>query len=259
MTKSGSATAPTAARRSSAETRTRLLLAAQSLFAAHGYAGVGIRGIAAQAGVNPALINRYFGSKRLLFEEVANMLGKDGETLAEGDTPVARATRALDEIIDNGEKSPRVIGLRFTLLSALDPDVADVTARAYDKIRRQLMETLPGKDQATRAELVLSLFLGASMVTTLLRSEGSPAIDADYMKKAYACLLAKLFAESTGCGKPSESAPNPERDASQAACPKAEGRTAAAPDAEAASMDGQDTPGRNATGQAAAPRQHRKG
>lgn len=61
-------------KRNAAETRNRLLQAARRLFATANYVSVGIREIGAEAGVNPALISRYFGSKRNLFLEVGAYL-----------------------------------------------------------------------------------------------------------------------------------------------------------------------------------------
>lgn len=49
-------------------TKQAILLAAQALFSTRGYAEAGVRDIAARAGVNPALIARYYGSKLHLFE-----------------------------------------------------------------------------------------------------------------------------------------------------------------------------------------------
>ncbi|MEV4259778.1 helix-turn-helix domain-containing protein, partial [Spirillospora sp. NPDC049652] len=51
-------------------TERRLLDAARDLFGEHGYDGVTVRMIAAAAGANVALVNRYFGSKAALFEHV---------------------------------------------------------------------------------------------------------------------------------------------------------------------------------------------
>ncbi|GAB7037725.1 MULTISPECIES: TetR/AcrR family transcriptional regulator [Catenuloplanes] len=59
---------PAARRRDSAATRQRLLDAAGQRFARHGYAATTVRDIADRAGVNVALINRYFTSKEGLFE-----------------------------------------------------------------------------------------------------------------------------------------------------------------------------------------------
>ncbi|WP_018684494.1 TetR/AcrR family transcriptional regulator [Actinokineospora enzanensis] len=60
MTRSGRRPGPTA-------TRADILAAARAQFGAHGYRGATIRGIAAEAGVNPALIHHFFGSKEQVF------------------------------------------------------------------------------------------------------------------------------------------------------------------------------------------------
>lgn len=63
------APAPRASRQAQAErTKQEILLAARRVFASKGYGEAGVRDIAAHAGVNPALIGRYFGSKLELFE-----------------------------------------------------------------------------------------------------------------------------------------------------------------------------------------------
>ncbi len=59
---------PRRERRSQEEVRRLLLEAARSRFAAHGYTGVSIRTIAADAGASPQLVFNYFGSKSGLFE-----------------------------------------------------------------------------------------------------------------------------------------------------------------------------------------------
>jgi len=48
-------------------TRTAILAAARAQFTETGYDGTGLRAIAGRAGVNVALISRYFGSKDGLF------------------------------------------------------------------------------------------------------------------------------------------------------------------------------------------------
>jgi AcrR family transcriptional regulator len=55
-------------RRDAAQTKARILVAAQTAFSERGFSQTGIRDIAIGAGVNSALVNRYFGSKAGLFE-----------------------------------------------------------------------------------------------------------------------------------------------------------------------------------------------
>lgn len=47
--------------------REAILAAARTLFARHGYGGATIRGIAREAGVDPALVMHYYGSKDGIF------------------------------------------------------------------------------------------------------------------------------------------------------------------------------------------------
>ncbi|WP_262403043.1 TetR/AcrR family transcriptional regulator [Actinomadura sp. CNU-125] len=63
-------TRPNARKRDREATRRRILDAARDLFGEHGYGGVTIRMIAAEADANTALVHRYFGSKVDLFTEV---------------------------------------------------------------------------------------------------------------------------------------------------------------------------------------------
>ena len=59
------------------DTREAILAAAESEFAAHGYAAASTRGICRRAGVNIALANRYFGTKENLYRMVARRLFGD--------------------------------------------------------------------------------------------------------------------------------------------------------------------------------------
>lgn len=80
--------------------RRAVLDAARRLFGAHGYKGVGVRAIAAEAGVTPGLVMAYFGTKDGLFREaVGSGAGVTGDVLgadATGDLPAALAQAYLD-------------------------------------------------------------------------------------------------------------------------------------------------------------------
>jgi AcrR family transcriptional regulator len=183
-------------KRNAAETRNRLLQAARRLFASANYVSVGIREIGAEAGVNPALISRYFGSKRNLFLEVASILNDEGNAALPEVSPLERTTLAMSGILSDGAHSAWVTDFRITALSALDPHVSDVMTATYDKVREQIMEVLPGEQAATRAELILAQLMGAALVVNLLRGEKSPKIDLEFMKQFYARQMAELFGES---------------------------------------------------------------
>jgi AcrR family transcriptional regulator len=55
-------------------TRAQILAAAADCFAAAGYDATSLRRVAADAGVDPALVRRFFGGKEQLFTEVASAL-----------------------------------------------------------------------------------------------------------------------------------------------------------------------------------------
>ena len=183
-------------KRNAAETRNRLLQAARRLFASANYVSVGIREIGAEAGVNPALISRYFGSKRNLFLEVASILNDEGNAALPEVSPLERTNLAMSGILTEGAQSAWVTDFRITALSALDPNVSDVMTATYDKVREQIMAVLPGEHAGTRAELILAQLMGAALVVNLLRGDKSPQIDLEFMKQFYARQMDELFGES---------------------------------------------------------------
>src|ERR1044072_9978677 len=56
--------------------RQSILDAAEPLFSRHGFYGVTVRQVAAEAGVDTALIHYYFGAKRELFDSVFDRRAK---------------------------------------------------------------------------------------------------------------------------------------------------------------------------------------
>lgn len=59
--------------RNAVDTRARILALARAQFAAQGFERTTLRSIAADVGVDPAMIIRYFGSKDALFAEAAHL------------------------------------------------------------------------------------------------------------------------------------------------------------------------------------------
>ncbi len=63
-------------------TRDAILDAARKRFAAHGYDGATIRGIAADAGVDPALVHHFYGTKERLFAAAVRLPVVPGELIS---------------------------------------------------------------------------------------------------------------------------------------------------------------------------------
>ncbi|GAA4953199.1 TetR/AcrR family transcriptional regulator [Streptomonospora halophila] len=143
-------------------TRQRILDSARELFTQEGYAQVSSRRIAAEAGVNVALINRYFGAKRgLLAEIVAEDAAFPG--VFEGD----RATlprRVAEHVVHRtlGEGTP----LQRALMHSIgDPDLRSVfEERLQSAIIGPLTDCIGGADARTRATLVAGLVIGIGNV-----------------------------------------------------------------------------------------------
>jgi AcrR family transcriptional regulator len=90
-----------AQRGDAAATREAILAAARELFAAHGVDGVSVRDIAAAAGVNHALVHRYFGAKS---DMVAAILASEAEVVSSMgrlDLDAAESLVALREALES--------------------------------------------------------------------------------------------------------------------------------------------------------------
>ena len=90
-----------AQRGDAAATRQAILAAARELFAARGVDGVSVRDIAAAAGVNHALVHRYFGAKS---DMVAAILASEAEALSSTSRPYAddgESLAALREVLEH--------------------------------------------------------------------------------------------------------------------------------------------------------------
>jgi AcrR family transcriptional regulator len=166
--------------RDRAATRQRLLDAARRLFAEHGYDHVTVRMIAAAAGANVALINRYFGSKSALFAEV--LAGEPTvRTVIDGDAaglPRRLAEHLVRQIL-SGAESP--------VLRALDRSVGSVELKPMLRERmenamvRPLAARLSGPDARVRALLAASVLMGSGMLRRLIGHDDLRAADRDLL------------------------------------------------------------------------------
>lgn len=158
----GPATRPR--RRDAAATRTALLTAARTLMAQHGVEGTSTRDVATLAGVNQALVYRYFGSKEQLFTEAATAGVEPADDLIAA-TPLADLPRMLlDHVLKVAEKAEG--GELATLVAAAnDQTVRDVLrARIEAGFTRGLAARLAGPDAELRAELLASILVGVGFL-----------------------------------------------------------------------------------------------
>ncbi|MCT9011257.1 TetR/AcrR family transcriptional regulator [Streptomyces rhizosphaerihabitans] len=139
--------------------RRAVLDAARRLFGAHGYKGVGVRAIAAEAGVTPGLVMAYFGTKDGLFREAigggagvsGDVLGADGT----GDLPAALARAYLE---------------RWDRLPAEDPWPALIRSAVSHPPSAELLRTILEKQVGEPLARLLGDSAGADVRTAMIRS-----------------------------------------------------------------------------------------
>lgn len=159
--------------RDAARTRRQLLEAARLRFARDGYGATTSRDIASDAGVNVALINRYFGSKEGLFEAC---LARTVEELDEPEdhAPTAdEVVRRLIEQVARPSKGDKPLQM-LLLLRASGDDRADEIRRRTMQSYTERMAAASGwsaDDAATaplllRAQLAMALGFGVAAMRT---------------------------------------------------------------------------------------------
>ena len=164
--------------RNAKATRQAILEAAKTCFMHDGYAQVGVRDIAARAGVDPALVNRYFGSKEGLFSEAVaskfdlrHLLDGDRATLGE-----RLARHVLEKKANGADYDPLVALLRS---SSSDVCTGMMRSAVLEGFIRPLAARLEGPDAWSRAELVGSTLLGLLVHRTVIG--GAEAADNERM------------------------------------------------------------------------------
>jgi AcrR family transcriptional regulator len=157
-------------RRNAAATRSAIFEAATRRFAYQGYEHAGVREIAADAGVDAAMVNRYFGSKEGLFTEVVErafdiryLVDGDRATLAE-----RLARRMVYGREDTADESP--VPLLLILHSATEPNAAELIRTSLDRnLLQPLAERLDGPDAEVRAAMVIATCTGFAILNQMLR------------------------------------------------------------------------------------------
>jgi AcrR family transcriptional regulator len=158
------------------DTREAVLAAAREAFAERGFDGATIRGIATAAGVDPALVHHYFGSKDKLFlaaiEAPANPADLLPEVLAGGrDNLGENVVRLLLRVWD-GPMRPAALAL---VRSAVAHEWTAKLLREFlvSQILRRVVGTLglPTAEREARGSLAASQLIGLVMARYVLKVE----------------------------------------------------------------------------------------
>jgi AcrR family transcriptional regulator len=153
-------------RRTSRDTKAAILAAARERFGAAGFQAATIRAIAADAGIDPSMVMRYFGSKDQLFAAAAEFDLKfpDFTELDRADVGGALVSHFLERW--EGDEG-LVILLRS---SATNAAAAQRMQQIFSTQLRPLVESLaPAPEVGWRAGLIATQILGLAWCRFVLR------------------------------------------------------------------------------------------
>lgn len=184
-------------RRQGGDTRTQIVAAAREAFAARGLDGATIREIAGRAGVNPALVLYYFGSKQQLFVAAVQLPGGLPEAIPQllagpRDEIGERCVRLVLDLWDAPETRPLVLGLVRS--ASTDPLAAGMLREliAGGPILA-LTTAIDRPDAALRATLAGSQIVGLMLARYVVAVEPLASADRETLVQAMAPTLQRYL------------------------------------------------------------------
>nr|QEO74105.1 TetR family transcriptional regulator [uncultured bacterium] len=178
--------------RSGAESKQRVLQVARELFDQNGYSGTTVRAIATAAGVDPAMVFYFFGTKQGLFSAVIDMSGNVPpaiESIFAGglDTIGERIVRTLVENLDKSDRTPLVM---LTRSAPTDPQSEALLREFIDReITDRLAALLGTPDAALRAGMVNVQILGLAVARYIVRIEPIASASVDELATMFGPLV----------------------------------------------------------------------
>jgi AcrR family transcriptional regulator len=173
-------------------TREAIAEAARRQFAELGYDRATLRGIAGEAGVDAALVVRFYGSKDALFRDVMALPPAVAEAMAGlADGPTATVGRRLAEVIVGMLEDPRSrsIVLGRIRSASSHPDAAALVRETVTRDVGRLVAAVTDDEPETRAVLVGSQVVGLALARHVVRVEplaSLPAADViDYVAPVF--------------------------------------------------------------------------
>lgn len=178
--------------RSGAESRQRVLDAARVLFHRNGYAGTTVRAVAAEAGVDPAMVFYFFGTKQGLFAAVLDMsaqLPSAIDAIFDGGLDGV-GERVIRTLLDNMDKSDRT-PLAMLTRSAPTHDQSETLLREFidREITRRLAAMLDTPDAALRAGMVNVQLLGLTVARYIVRIEPIASASVDELVTRFGAIV----------------------------------------------------------------------
>lgn len=156
-------------------TREAILDAARRAFAEHGYQRATIRGVADLAGVDPALVHHYFGTKQGLFVAAVQLPVNPVEQLSAllADDPELVGQRMIGVFLSVWDLAANNSPLLALVRSAVSDEQAAAMLREFitEEVLGRIAEGLGSPDAKLRATLVGSQLVGLMMARYIIRVE----------------------------------------------------------------------------------------
>jgi AcrR family transcriptional regulator len=180
------------------DTRAEILASARGLFAARGFGSTSMRAIAAEAGVDPALVHHYFRSKHDLFVAALELPVDPRVALApvlEGglDGAGERLLRVFVSVWDDEHARLSLLGL---VRGVFDPAGRQLLRDGLLGVVLGPLGPALGLDEPQRRlALVASQMIGLVMLRYVLEVEPLASMDTDQLVASYAPTLQRYLAD----------------------------------------------------------------
>lgn len=163
-------------RAGSPDTRGQILDAARQVFAERGYDRATIRSIAAAAGVDPALVHHYFGTKEQLFAASIDIVVPPVETIttaiASGGPDLGRLlAETFFSVWEQEEARDSLLGILRSAMGGEDQAVTAFRQFLTTAVLEQIAPSIPGEHARLRALLMASQLVGVAMTRYVVKLE----------------------------------------------------------------------------------------
>ena len=181
--------------RGSATTQQAILTAARDQFAEHSYQDVSLRAIARTAGVDVALIARYFGSKEDLFasaldscEMATDLFTRPRETFG---------IRVAEELVFESKEGTKLQGARIMLNSLGSAKAAEIVHQSAESRFMEPFAAWLGSDDAlVRTRVLAGVIMGMSVSRELSSGFGPDDAGAMRLRDRLATILQAIVDET---------------------------------------------------------------
>lgn len=180
----------------SEQTKKRILWSAKKLFTYRSYDQVGLREIAKDAGVDVALINRYFGSKKQLYQAVIDLVYKtptNTSTATSSSSMFANQDigQFLAQFMLKMQDNPLYAERNNLFMQSITNEVTAeiIGPQYYDCFIKQIELAISADDGKMKAELITSLIIGSSAIFALFKRN----IQTDYNSEEFVQIFAKMI------------------------------------------------------------------